>query len=141
MKRSEALAPLSRDHHHGLFVAMHLKRATAETADDARAQFLEYWKHEGGHHFVIEETVLLPTFARHGAYDHEAVVRTLTDHVDLRRRALDVGDASPDELHALGERLSAHIRHEEKVLFPLIEATLDPDALDALGAELTSRER
>ncbi|HWK26908.1 MAG TPA: hemerythrin domain-containing protein [Solirubrobacter sp.] len=141
MKRSEALAPLSRDHHHGLFVAMHLKRATADTAAEARQRFLEFWAHEGDVHFVIEETVLLPAFARRGPHDHEAVVRTLTDHVDLRRRALDVGDASPEQLHELGERLSAHIRHEESVLFPLIETTLDAEELRALGTEITSREQ
>ena len=32
MKRSAALTPLSRDHHHGLFAALKLSRATAGDA-------------------------------------------------------------------------------------------------------------
>jgi iron-sulfur cluster repair protein YtfE (RIC family) len=32
-------------------------------------------------------------------------------------------------LHQLGERLERHIRHEERVLFPLIEEALPDDEL------------
>ena len=80
---------------------------------------------------------MLPAFARYGSPDHEAVVRVLTDHVDLRRLAADLAadpQAAPEALHDLGERLRAHIRHEERVLFPLIEAALPDDALVALAA-------
>jgi iron-sulfur cluster repair protein YtfE (RIC family) len=76
--------------------------------------------------------VLLPAYARHGAHDHPAVVRVLTDHVDLRRRAGDLAateSPEPETLHHLGERLEGHIRHEERVLFPLIEEALPDDEL------------
>jgi hypothetical protein len=39
MKCSDALAQLSRDHHHGLVVAQRLRRATPATADAARDAF------------------------------------------------------------------------------------------------------
>ena len=56
MKRSQALTPLSHDHHQGLFVAMQLKRAV----DDSAAQaFLGFIDGHGGTHFRIEEDVLL----------------------------------------------------------------------------------
>jgi iron-sulfur cluster repair protein YtfE (RIC family) len=42
----------------------------------------------------------------------------------------------PEELHELGERLHAHIRHEERVLFPLIEASLSEDELSDLLAAI-----
>jgi iron-sulfur cluster repair protein YtfE (RIC family) len=137
VKRSEALAPLSRDHHHGLFVALQLKRATPDTAEEARAAFLEFFEVEGGRHFRVEEEVLLPALARHGELDDAAVVRVLVDHVDLRRRAQDVARAprpSLDELHDLGARLEGHIRHEERVLFPMIEDALPADELEDLAA-------
>src|SRR5215211_5589122 len=48
VKRSEALAPLSRDHHRGLFVALQLKRAASDTRQEARAAFLDFFTVEGG---------------------------------------------------------------------------------------------
>jgi hemerythrin-like domain-containing protein len=143
VKRSAALTPLSRDHHHGLFAALGLTRATDDTAERAAGAFLEYWNAEGRRHFQIEEELLLPAFARHGAADHPAVVRALVEHVDLRRRGQDVerGDAAPEALHELGRRLSAHIRAEENVLFPLVEETLPPDELAALGEAIAAAER
>jgi hemerythrin-like domain-containing protein len=137
VKRSDALAPLSRDHQHGLHVALLLKRATAETAASARDAFLQFWSSEGHAHFRAEEDLLLPVWARYGAPDHEAVLKVLVDHVELRRMAADL-DAEPpeslDELHALGVRLNDHIRFEERVFFPLVEETLPDDALDGLLA-------
>ena len=145
MKRSEELAPLSRDHHHGLVAALKLSRATPADAAAARATFLAFWEDEGRHHFAVEEEVLLPGFARRVAPDHEAIVRVLVEHVDLRRRAQTLADADGDapalaELHELGARLRAHIRHEEEVLFPLIEASLTHDELVALGAAIVRAE-
>jgi hypothetical protein len=64
-------------------------------------------------------------------------VRVLVEHVDLRRRAQDLTAGSdPDvaELHELGERLEGHIRHEERVLFPMIEEALPAEELDRLAA-------
>ncbi len=134
MERSPELAPLSRDHHQGLFVALKLKRATP----DAREAFLAFWV-EGRQHFAVEEDLLLPALARHVPPDHEEVVRVLTEHVDLRRRAQDLAadtEPAPETLRELGERLAAHIRHEENVVFTLVEETLPRDELAALGAAL-----
>jgi hemerythrin-like domain-containing protein len=142
MKRSPALTPLSRDHHQGLFAALELTRAADADAAAAAAGFLAFWHAEGRRHFQIEEDLLLPAFARHGPADHPAVVRALVEHVDLRRRAQDVerGDEPPAALHELGRRLSAHIREEENVLFPLVEATLPPDELATLGRAIEAAE-
>ena len=141
MERSDALAPLSRDHHHGLMVARRLRRATTDTSARARANFLAFWDEEGRRHFRVEEEILLPAFARHAPAGHEAVVRVLVDHVesagDLR------AGTSPllESLHELGEQLSAHIRHEERVLFPLIEAALPAAELDELVTAIAEAER
>ena len=143
MKRSEALTPLSHQHHQGLFVAMQLKRATRETAAEARTAFLDFYEREGAHHFRIEEELLLPGFARHADFDQPAIARVLIEHVDLRRRGQDLaaaGEADPIELRELGERLERHIRHEERVLFPMIEAALPADELEQLGAAVARAE-
>lgn len=63
----------------------------------------------------------------------------LVDHVELRRRAADL-EAEPQPslsaLHQLGERLRLHIRHEERVLFPLVEQAPPQPELIALGAAI-----
>jgi hemerythrin-like domain-containing protein len=130
LRRSEFLQNLSREHHRGLFVALQLSRGTRASIGDAREAFLQFWHSEGRQHFRVEEEVLLPAYARQRPPDEPAVVRVLTEHVDLRRRAaeLEASESPPlTDVQELGERLAQHIRHEERVLFPAIEAAL-PDA-------------
>ena len=143
MRRSPELAPLSRDHHEALYAALELRRADAESAAEAAAGFLAYWREHGERHFEIEERLLLPGFALGGGdATHELVARVLTDHVEIRARARGVAQGvAVGELNELGERLAAHVRLEEDELFPLIEETLDPAALAALGAEIEAAER
>lgn len=142
MKRHPALADLSRDHHQVLFRAMKLKRATDDDAAELRGEALKLWREREAHHFRVEEEVLLPAFAAVGDPASEAVVTVLVDHIWIRERmerlAADTLDV--DGLRELGERLERHVRHEERVLFPLIEETLDDRTLDALGRRLADAE-
>ena len=67
----------------------------------------------------------------------------LVDHVALRRMAADLeAEAEPalDQLHELGERLEGHIRHEERVLFPLIEQAMPEPELAELGEAVARAE-
>jgi hemerythrin-like domain-containing protein len=143
MKRSELLQALSRGHHQGLYVALQLKRATPTSAGDARRAFIQFWQAEGRQHFRIEEEVLLPAYARHRPADEPAVVRVLTEHVDLRRQAAHLQGSGPPSLtdvHELGKRLEQHIRHEERVLFPAIETALPDAELSELAQALERAE-
>ena len=142
MKRSQALQPLSHQHHQGLFVAQKLRRATEEDKGDVREQFLDFWDSEARGHFRVEEEVLLPAYARHAAIDRPEVVRVLTEHVLIRRFAGDLG-AAPSEvaqLQALGELLEGHIRHEERTLFPLIEEAMTSDEQAVLAATIEAAQ-
>ena len=142
MRRHEALAELSRDHHQALAAALVLKRAGEQDAAEAARRFLEFWREHGSLHFRIEEELLLPGYAEHADPGEEAVVRVLVDHVVIRRQAarLERGDAPVADLVALGERLEAHVRHEERVLFPRIEEALPEDELIALGQRIAAAE-
>ena len=143
MKRSAELRQLSRDHQLALYAALRLRRAEAGSTAEAVRGFLDFWHGHGRRHFEIEEDLLLPGFALGGGDPHhELVARVLTDHVDIRARARRPAPDSPlGELHGLGSRLTAHVRLEEDELFPLIERTLAPEALAALGEELDRAER
>jgi hemerythrin-like domain-containing protein len=129
MKRHEALAQLSRDHHQALFQAQRLRRATEEDAEAVAAGFLDFWRSIGHLHFRAEEEVLLPSYAAYADATDDAVVRVLVDHTLIRRdaKALEGGDL--DRVCELGDRLEAHVRHEERVLFPMIEQALPDDEL------------
>jgi iron-sulfur cluster repair protein YtfE (RIC family) len=85
----------------------------------------------------------LPAFARHREPDQPAIMRVLCEHVDLRRRGQDLeasADPDPAALRELGERLESHIRFEERVLFPMIEAALPVEELERLGAAFAGAE-
>jgi hemerythrin-like domain-containing protein len=141
MRRAEALQALSRDHHRALELALKLRRATGEDAAAVRREFLEYWREHGALHFRVEEDVLLPTAAHRVDPSDPAVVRVLTDHIEIRRRASDLEGAEdpvPGELNTLGEALSDHVRHEERVLFPMIEAALSEEELERPALRLIS---
>ena len=133
MKRHEALEQLSRDHHQALFQAMRLKRAAEVDSGDVLGDFLDFWFSIGHLHFRAEEEVLLPAYSAYADASSEPVVRVLVDHIEIRREAHELGalkeDPPPERLHSLGERLDAHVRHEERVLFPLIEEALPDDEL------------
>ena len=145
MKRHDALAQLSRDHHQALFQAMRLMRATENDAAEVLENFLDFWTDKGQLHFRAEEEVLLPAYSAHGDASAEPVVRVLVDHVEIRRAAHELGEtrgpARLEPLHSLGRRLEAHVRHEERVLFPLIEATLPDEELSRVARGVDEVER
>lgn len=134
VKRRSALAALSRDHHHALVIAQRLTRASQATAEDARQAFLGYWRADGQRHFREEEEILLPSYAGYGDPAVPIVARVLTDHVRIRRLAneLAAGTQPIGVLHALGGQLAAHVRREERELFPLIEQALPEQELARL---------
>lgn len=141
MKRSEALAILSRDHHHALVVAQALRRADQQTAAQARDRFLDFWDAEGRRHFQQEEEHLLPAFAGHGDPRHPLVLQVLSDHVAIRAQASRIAATPPatvstTDLHELGQALHDHVRLEERRLFPLIEQAIPQAQLLELARTL-----
>lgn len=137
MKREPALVSLSHDHQHALAVALQLKRAETGGLQEAVAAFAAFWHAEGQAHFRAEEEILLPAFAARGDAAHPLVAQTLCDHVAIRAMAAGL-DREPSLAGAreLGARLADHVRLEERELFPLVERTLEPDELAALGEAL-----
>jgi hemerythrin-like domain-containing protein len=143
MKRSAALAPLSRDHQHALDAALRLRRADAASAEDAVSRFHAFFDAEGRRHFEIEEDLLLPALDAGDAEWAPAVERVRADHDAIRGMADTLAGPAEDRLalaHDLGQRLHDHVRFEERVLFEILERRLDPDELDRLGREVAARD-
>jgi len=99
------------------------------------AQVAERFRVEIDPHFRIEEEHLLPALTQAGESD--LVARTARDHVELR--SLIERDAAPETVLRFGERLDAHVRFEERELFPRAEAVLPAEALDAIDVAARAR--
>lgn len=146
MKRAAELKGLSDDHHHGLVQARRLRRAASGETDDpaeAARTFLGFWRKETSAHFRKEEEVLLPVLAQHGVDPvREPLLEMLAQHARIRGLVMQLsdevtdGDARPETLRSIGERLEAHIRLEEREVFPMIEETLADEALKEVASRL-----
>jgi hemerythrin-like domain-containing protein len=98
-------------------------------------------------HFRKEEEVLLPVMARHGGDVSQAsVVEMLEDHARIRGLVMRLsdevagGNVRPETLSEIGDRLEAHIRLEERVIFPMVEESLPEAGLTELAARLEVKE-
>ena len=147
MKRVAALRSLSEDHHHGLVNARRLRQAASEkegAPEEAARAFLEFWQKDTSIHFRQEEEVLLPVLARYGGESdkEESVISMLAQHARIRGLIMDLSDevtgggVRPETLQSIGEALEAHIRLEEREVFPLVEDVLPQEGLKELAARL-----
>ena len=148
MKRHPALIPLSRDHHDGLVQAVRLRRAAADGDASARLaaarEFVEFFRNDERLHLRDEEEELFPLLLRHVQSEPAPLREARVQHLQLEgfARTLDVavtaGSVDRETLGAVGELLDAHVRLEERQLFPLIEELVPDDELRRL--ELASRD-
>lgn len=143
MKRSAELRELSVQHHYGLVEARRLRLAAAgrEPLTEAVPIFLDAWAREIQPHFRLEEEVLLPELARCLQPEDPLIVRTLTEHVALRRAVRELERIAEEDSRRglaawIGQALDDHIRFEERVLFPAVEKALAGPLLEKLGQEL-----
>lgn len=139
MKRHPALIPLSHDHQHALAQALRLQRsadADAATQWSTLQEFVAFTEASIASHFDEEELVLQRAIDATGIEDLRAAqAGMLADHTWLRARFAQLaalvaaGDRSavdPELLRATGERLTTHVRFEERVLFELLQTSF-PD--------------
>lgn len=135
MKRDARLRGLSSEHHQALVLA----RTTAADQDpwtEARgAALLRRFASELEPHFRVEEELLLPALRLAG--ERALADRTAEEHARLRALAAAAGAGEPAAARAFGELLQAHVRFEERDVFPACEARLPDDVLDAVARSAT----
>lgn len=125
MKRSTILQPFSREHHHALVLAKACERAAssgdAPTIEASCTKVLQAFGDELEAHFQTEERLVLPSLQP----DQQALLqRTESDHVQLRALQARIRQNDPSALSEFGQLLAAHVRFEERELFPAYEQTL-----------------
>lgn len=135
IKRSEQLAPLSREHHDGLLFAWKIRQGMENRAslDVMRSYAMWFWKHHIKPHFFQEEKILAPTMPA----GHPLMVRMLEEHDHIRELILGLdNEADKRTLEVLCNLLNSHIRFEERELFAYLEETLTPEQLNVIYKEL-----
>lgn len=128
MQRSPILQPLSREHHHALKLAKLCERAAVsgdtEQIGRACAAALQTFADELERHFAFEERELLPGLQTGAA--QALAQRTLAEHAQLRSLRIGLVSCDVAALAEFARLLYAHVRFEERELFPFIEAKLTP---------------
>ena len=122
---------------------MRLRRAAADGDASARLtaarEFVEFFRNNERVHLRDEEEELFPLLLRHVPSQPAPLREARVQHVQLEgfTRTLEIGVAAGiverEILDAAGDLLDAHIRLEERQLFPLIEQLVPDDELLRLG--------
>jgi len=154
IRRAPELQPLSRDHHTALLVAHRLLKGLEGRPfagplvgwEDLVREALAFDRDHFRAHAEAEERCLVPRLRASAGVDGAAVDRLIADHATLRERLNDATDPNlgdAERRKALTDYagcLEAHVRFEERELFPAAERALAENDLVALGAELAAYE-
>ena len=136
MKRHEALAPLSRAHHHALILARLIKRnaplykSLPSTTTDKMAYALQFYESQLKMHFKKEELLFEKVKAINPDIN-QLVCELLNEHQQLALffKTMDEVSDGDAALNELGNELEAHIRKEERIFFPLLQQFCTNDQL------------
>jgi hemerythrin-like domain-containing protein len=140
MLRDKSLIPLSHQHQHALGLCVRIDRAQPIAAADLqawRAEIEQNFAQEITIHFSVEEQLLFPA-ARQFPELIALLDELIADHAVLRQSfsQAQARSMSPENLAAFAQRLSAHIRKEERQLFERLQQLMTPEQLADLGPSL-----
>jgi hypothetical protein len=144
MKRHPSLQPLSHEHHRALLCWRELDKQLSiphsSALRSAAAALQHYWNSRFSSHLAEEEQLLLDLLSG------DLRSRLLAEHDTLRSLFCSLDDQldsgrpfALDDLASLAATLRAHIRWEERVLFPHLQAHMSPEELRCLGDGLRDR--
>jgi hemerythrin-like domain-containing protein len=138
MKREERLQGLSSDHHHSLVLARKIRETimNGETTQDICADLASHYQSELEEHFSVEEELLLPELSE--SCRHLAT-RTIDEHRLLRSYIAAAIGGDLQGLRALADTLEAHVRFEERDLYPVCEIDVPSAVLDEVAFRVPKR--
>ncbi|EMR02956.1 hemerythrin domain-containing protein [Cesiribacter andamanensis] len=134
MKRDPNLVPLSREHHFGLLFCWKIKQGLSKgvSLQVMRDYAVYYWQLHLREHFRKEEEILQPMLLP----QDRLRLQFESEHAQLRQMFEELEQQLPDgqePLNDLQEMLNAHIRFEERQLFPYLEERASPLQLQQIG--------
>lgn len=150
MPRNPALIPLSHDHHNGLLVALRMKKGGPASHRDnwpadihkQRDALMQYTREELLPHFALEEEILFPSLSNAASLE-VLISEIINEHAAMRSLLEMIGSAQntdlPKQMKDFGILLEAHIRKEERQLFPMIEELVNSGMLTVPEQEIQKR--
>jgi hemerythrin-like domain-containing protein len=148
MKRHEALAPLSREHHSTLILAQLLQKdapdykGLPQTTKEKAIYATAFFEKELKTHFEKEEAVFGLVKMVHPEIE-KMVNELVAEHRDMSSMFHSLPDTVLQNMTAtmngLGELLNNHIRKEERLLFPLIQQYCPAGLLAQVGRLLEEK--
>lgn len=130
LERHPLLRPLSREHHQGLLMCWRIRQALGAEGTDLQrtlATCRSFLHSDLLPHFAVEEEVVFPVLGT----GHPLVQRAIGEHRRLARLFSDTDDPTT-ALSRIEDLLEAHIRFEERVLFPLVQSVASDDQLERI---------
>lgn len=140
MLRDPNLVPLSRQHQHALALCVRIHRAALSSPAEVAAwqsEIQEHFEQEIRYHFAAEEAYLFPA-ARQYPELASLVDELLAEHQQLRAYFAQASAAKLDGQGVLrfAEKLSGHIRKEERQLFEELQKRMTPPMLAEIGEQI-----
>ena len=147
-KRHDSLIPLSREHHYGLVVCLHIHQATGRESPDISSlrsrgeSTVRFFQSDLTVHFETEEQVLFP--AMHGMPGAGTLILELIEeHREMEHlvRKLRENGNGPiaGTLEQFADLLELHIRKEERSLFPIYDQYVMAKVAEQVGWEIEAR--
>jgi iron-sulfur cluster repair protein YtfE (RIC family) len=141
-RRHESLIPLSREHHYGLLVCLRIHRgiekhqANVIWLTERAEKIIRFFESDLKTHFEAEERIVFPAMS--GIEDTKATIdQLISEHRNLERLVQGLRKARELQLAPLlrefADLLEAHIRAEERVLFPRYERFVSPELARQVG--------
>lgn len=136
MKRSEQLAPLSREHHQSLVLAkkcIDISHSNDKALITAQCQLIVrtfdvIWES----HFTIEEHTLFPLASSYNNQLKFLCDDLIKQHRSLRDIKQQMQQGNYSNLQSFGSILKTHTRTEERELFPKVEQLFSNADLNAV---------
>lgn len=140
IKRSEQLAPLSRDHHEGLLFVWKIRQGLKHnTPINEIAPYVQwFWQNHLYEHFQEEEQLL----ALNLPDDNSLIQQMIEEHQSIES-LIHINEQIADEalLIEIADQLEKHIRFEERELFPFAEQQIPEEKLNAIHETLTKEKQ
>lgn len=139
IKRNQNIIPLSKDHHTTLLFCWKITQGVNHGSDtEVMKNYVRYfWKDHMQPHFREEEEILFAPLV------DEMVLKAIAEHHQIKEQVDKVlhseGEATATTLTALSTLVDAHVRYEERQLFPHLEQSLSAEQLSGIGRALEAK--
>jgi|SRR5665213_575213 len=142
MKREKFLWPLTQGHHGALVAARNIRNRLAGLGENEsegllrlNKEVVHFFELDLREHFRGEEEEVMKAFEIHAGAGDADLLKIRKEHKTMELLAKA---STKNELQLFADTLTAHIRFEEDVFFPRVEAVLTDEEKNILAERLLS---